>query len=102
MVTKEQLESINNTIHEYNKDITYELEDIQFINGEWQSDYLNNYADSGFIYYQQYLIVEQLPNDQLYIGIYVDTFSVNCDGDLIDTELEDYYTIDAEGECVDG
>ena len=36
MLTKEQLESINDTIHEYNKDITYELEDIEFINGEWQ------------------------------------------------------------------
>lgn len=102
MVTKEQLESINDTVHEYNKEITYELEDIKFIGGEWQSDYLNNYTDSGFIYYQQYLKVEPLPNNQLYIGIYVDTFSVNCDGDLIDTELEDYYIIDAEGEWVNG
>ena len=98
MVTKEQLESINDTVHEYNKEITYKLEDIKFIDGEWQSDYLNNYTDSGFIYYQQYLKVEPLPNNQLHIGIYVDTFSVNCDGDLNDTELDDYYIIDAEGE----
>lgn len=102
MITKEQLNIINEIIHEYNKDITYTLEDIIFRNGGWRSDYLNNYTDSSFIYYQQYLKIEKYNNSELYIGIYSDTFSVSSDGELIDTELEDYCIIDSKGEYIDG
>lgn len=101
MLTQKQLEVINDIVHEYNKDITYTLDDVKFINGEWQSDYLNNYTDSMFCYYQQYLLVEKpYANDDIYIGVYVDTFGNNCDGDLIDTELETFCTINKDGEYI--
>lgn len=102
MITQEQLDTINEIVHEYNKDITYTLNDIVFKNDEWRSDYLNNYTDSLFIYYQQYLKIDRYNNTELYIGIYSDTFSVSSDGELINTELEDYCIIDAKGEYING
>lgn len=63
------------------KDISIELDDF------------DTESDEPFTYTQQRIIIEGYEDGNIIINIVQDLYSINCDGDLIDSDILDIITI---------
>lgn len=67
------------------KDISIELDDF------------DTESDEPFTYTQERIIIEGYVNGNIIINVIRDVFSINCDGDLIDSDVIDIITITQHG-----
>lgn len=54
-------------------------------------------SDAPFTYTQEHIIIEGYINGNIIINVIRDLFSINCDGDLIDSDILDIITITQQG-----
>jgi hypothetical protein len=69
------------------------------VNNVWTSDVIDSYADEMF-YYKEEVVEVEVDSDYVYVRLLRNNYSVDCDGDYIDTDImeEDKFK---KGEAID-